>query len=327
MARVPFRTQPGERRWRALNGDARVERRPRGDAAWLTERERGVAWLMRLSFRLATVFGRRATKPVVALVAAWYCLFDARARRASRDWLRRVQGGPVRRGQVYRHVRTFAQVTLDRVFLLTGRDRGLEFTRSGDEHLSAQIATGRGAILLGAHLGSYEAMRAGGVHDGVPIHIVGHFENARRINAILSGLSPGRAAQVIHIGDDPVGVMARVRGRIEAGDLVALLGDRVGLSDRVVRVPFLGEDAAFPAGPFLLAHVLRCPVFLVFGLYTDPGRYDLHCEPFADRIELPRNGRDAALQAIVRRFAERLEHHARRAPYNWFNFFDFWRAA
>ena len=310
-----------------MNSDVGVERRPIGDAAWLTERERGFAWLMQLSFRLATLCGRRAMKPVVAVVAGWYCLFDSRARHASREWLRRVQGGPVQRGQVFRHIRTFAQVTLDRVFLLTGKDRGLEFTCTGQQHLSAQIATGRGAVLLGAHLGSYEAMCAGGVHEGIPIHIVGHFENARRINAVLSRLSPGRTAQVIHIGDDPVGVMARVRARIEAGHLVALLGDRVGLSDRVVRVPFLGETAAFPAGPFLLAHVLRCPVFLVFGLYTDPGRYDLHCEPFAERIELPRSGRDEALQVIVRRYAERLEHHARRAPYNWFNFFDFWKAA
>jgi predicted LPLAT superfamily acyltransferase len=266
-------------------------------------------------------------KPLVAIVAGWYWLFDPRARRASRDWLRRVQSGPVRRRQVFRHIRTFAQVTLDRVFLLTGKDRGLELTRTGHEHLSAQLATGRGAILLGAHLGSYEAMRAGGAHDDVPIHIVGHFANARRINAVLSRLSPGRSAQVIHVGDDPVGVMARVRARVEAGDLVALLGDRIGLGDRVVRVPFLGEEALFPAGPFLIAHVLRCPVFLVFGLYTDPGRYDLHCEPFAERVELPRAGREEALQAVVRRYAARLEHHARGAPYNWFNFFDFWKAA
>lgn len=265
----------------------------------------------------------------VALVACWYFVFDARARRASRSWLGRVQGSPVRASSIYRHLRTFAQVTLDRVFLLSRRDAGLEFTRTGDGHLHTQIATGRGAVLLGAHLGSYEALRAGGLRDEVPIHIVGHFENARMINALLERLDPEQAARVIHIGDDAVGVMTRIRARVEAGDFVALLGDRVGLErggmhERVVRVPFLGTDAAFPAGPFLIAHLLRCPVYLVFGLYTDPGRYDLHCEPFADRIDLPRAGRDEALQAIVTRYAQRLEHHARAAPYNWFNFFDFW---
>jgi hypothetical protein len=30
------------------------------------------------------------------------------------------------------------------------------------------------------------------------------------------------------------------------------------------------------------------------------------------------------LAAVIRRYAARLEHHARQAPYNWFNFYDFW---
>ncbi len=301
-----------------------TSRKDRTNAAWLTERERGSLFLMQVSFRMATLLGRRVMKLPVVLVAGWYFVFDARARRASRSWLERVQGSRVRSARIYRHLRTFAQVTLDRVFLLSGRDVELQFTRKGDELLRAQVATRRGAVLLGAHLGSYEAMRAGGMRDEVPIHIVGHFENARMINALLERLDPEQAARVIHIGDDAVGVMTRVRARVEAGDFVALLGDRVGLNDRVVRVPFFGIDAAFPQGPFLIAHLLRCPVYLVFGIYTDPGRYDLHCERFADRIDLPRAGRDEALRLVVTRYAQRLEHHARSAPYNWFNFFDFW---
>lgn len=296
------------------------------EANWLGQRERGALWLMAASFRMAALVGRRAMKLPVALVALWYVLFDRRAVRASRDWLERVRGAPPTRADVYRHVRTFAQVTLDRVFLLTGKTGGLEFTCTGDDHLQRQIATGRGAVLLGAHLGSYEAMREGGLREDIPIRILGYFGNARMINALLEELDPGQAARVMHLGDDPVGVMASVRGRLEDGELVALMGDRVGLNERVVRAPFLGAEASFPAGPFLLAHLLRCPVYLVFGLYSDPGRYDLVCEPFAERVELPRAGRDAALTELVRRYAERVEHHARRAPFNWFNFFDFWRA-
>ena len=88
---------------------------------------------------------------------------------------------------------------------------------------------------------------------------------------------------------------------------------------------FCGAEAAFPTGPFLLASALKCPVYLVFGLYFEPNRYELFCEPFADRIELPRAARAEALRAVVQRYAERLEHYARQAPDNWFNFHDFWR--
>jgi predicted LPLAT superfamily acyltransferase len=292
--------------------------------SWLEKRERGTLLGLHLAFFMATRLGRPAMAPLVSAVALWYRLTDRQAVRASRDFLARALGRPPRWREVYRHIRCFTQVTLDRLYFLQGRHEAFTITSTGDGHLRSQRATGRGAILLGAHLGSFEAMRAGGASTGMPIHVLGHFANARMINALLERLDPAMAARVIHLGDDPVGVMARVRARLEAGDFVALLGDRTGLNERVVRVPFLGAEAAFPAGPFLLAAVLGCPVYLVFGIYTGPRGYELHCEPLAERVVLPRAGRAAALQEHVRRYAERLEVHCRRAPFNWFNFHDFW---
>ena len=119
--------------------------------------------------------------------------------------------------------------------------------------------------------------------------------------------------------------LRRVHDRIEAGDFVALLGDRTGLNERTVEATFFGQQARFPAGPFLLASLMKCPVYLTFGLYRRPNRYDLSCEPFADRLHLPRRKREAALQEVVQRYADRLEHYARSAPDNWFNFYDFWQ--
>ena len=258
-------------------------------------------------------------------IALFYRLTDRRAARASRAWLTCALGRAPTFGETFRHIHTFTQVTMDRVLLVSGKARAFAFTRTGDEHIARQFASGHGAVLLGGHLGSFEAMRSGGEEDRVRIQVLGHFANARMINALLEKLDPERAAQVIHIGDDPVGQMARVYGRIEAGDFVALLGDRTGLNDRTVEATFFGRTARFPAGPFLLASLLKCPVYLTFGIYRRPNRYDLFCEPFADRLELPRKDRQRALQDAVQRYADRLEHYARSAPYNWFNFYDFWQ--
>jgi predicted LPLAT superfamily acyltransferase len=297
---------------------------PVSEAEWLTARERGTVFGIRAAFWLATLLGRTCMKPVVAVVAFWYVVFDRRTARHSVAWLQRVHGRRPSFGAVYRHVRTFAQVTLDKVFLLKGRTKALRFTYTGKELLLEQFATGKGAMLLGAHLGSYEAMRAGDGDDRLEIEILGYFGNARMINSLLAELNPRQAARVVHLGTDPIGVMTRVQDSLAAGRFIALLGDRVGLNDRVVTAPFFGAEAAFAAGPFLIASLLRCPVYLVFGLYHAPNRYDLRCERFADRIELPRASRDAALREWVARYAARVEHHARNAPENWFNFFDFW---
>lgn len=294
------------------------------DAAWLSQGERGALWSIRLMFRLARLFGRRPTRLIVRLVALYYATFDAAAARASRAWLTRVHGRPATTREVRAHIFRFAQVVLDRVYLLQGAIGAFEVTRTGDHHLDRLAREGRGAVLLGAHLGSFEAMRAGARDERLPLYIVGHFENARMINALLARIDPHMAGRVIHVGDDPVGFALGVRERVEQGGLVAILGDRVGLNDKHVSVPFFGEPARFPTGPLLLAAMLRCPVYLVFGLYREPNRYDLHCEPFAERIELPRARRQEALAEWVARYAVRLEHHARQAPDNWFNFYDFW---
>jgi predicted LPLAT superfamily acyltransferase len=291
---------------------------------WLSARERGTLLGIRAAFALATLVGRTATRPLVSVIALWYRLFDRRAVAASRAWLQRVHGRPAGFWAVWRHLRAFAQVTLDKVFLLKGRTRALRFSRTGDHLLQAQVDTGKGALLLGAHLGSYEAMRAGGEADRVHIEILGYFANARMINSLLTELNGKQAAQVIHVGDDPIGVMSRVQTALEQGHLIASLADRTGVDTNVVTARFFGQEAAFAGGPFLMASVLRCPVYLVFGLYTEPNRYDLHCERFAERIDLPRRDRQAALRAWVQRYADRVEHYCRLAPDNWFNFYDFW---
>lgn len=297
---------------------------PARPAGWLSRRERGTVLGIRAAFRCATLLGRTATRPLVLAIALWYRLFDRRAVRCSQQWLERATGRRPGFWAVYRHLATFAQVTLDRAFLLTGRTKGLVFTRTGHDLLEQQAASGRGAVLIGAHLGSYEAMRAGGHFDALRIRIVGYFANARMINELMYELNPSWRTQVIHLGEDPIQVMASVREAVEQGEFVAMMADRTGLGDRAVEATFFGERAAFHGGPFLIASLLRCPVYLVFGLYRAPNRYDLHCERFADRIDVPRADREGALQRWVQAYADRVEHHARTAPENWFNFFDFW---
>ena len=297
---------------------------PSTEATWLTQRERGAILGMRAMFWMATLLGRGPARQFVRVIALWYFAFDKRARAASRQFLSKVYARPASLSEIYGHILRFARVTIDRVFLLLGSSGTFELKRTGHHYLETLAREQRGAVLLGAHLGSFEAMRAGATTTSLPLNIVGHFENARMINALLEALNKDVAARVVHVGQDPVGFAMKVSERIERGELVAILADRVGLNDKQIEVPFLGQTARFPTGPFLLAALLKCPVYLTFGLYFEPNRYELFCEPFAERLELPRRERAAALQAVVQRYAERLEHFVRLAPDNWFNFFDFW---
>lgn len=294
-------------------------------AGWLETREKGTELGIRFFVWLMRLFGRAPARAFLYPVVFYYVLFYASVRRASREYLERA-GVPSGFWAVYRHVLRFAQVVLDRLFLARGRTDMFDVESFGREHLFAHQDRGEGAILIGAHLGSFEAMRMMSAAKNLRINIVGYFHNARRINAMLERLDPRTRTRLVEIQPGSVGFVLAIKELIEKGELVALLGDRVGPDGRAVKVPFFGAPAAFPAGPYLLASVLKCPVYLVFGIYRGKNRYDLYCEPFAERIDLPRGRREEALAEWVAKYAERLEHHCRKAPDNWFNFFDFWKA-
>ncbi|GAH66563.1 unnamed protein product, partial [marine sediment metagenome] len=184
---------------------------------WLNQRERGVIWIIRWTAFWVGVLGRKPARLLVRGIAAYYVLFDRAARDASRDWLSRIHGQPASLGQVYTHILHFAQVTLDRLLFVRGSSDAFEITRTGTKALELQAATGKGAFLLGAHLGSMDAMRAEGQNQKLPVSVVGHFENAPMINAILEALNPELSNQVVHTGRDPVGLALTLRDRIAEG--------------------------------------------------------------------------------------------------------------
>ncbi len=290
---------------------------------WLAVAERGSVAGIRLIVWFATVLGRRPARLLLHPVALYFVLVHGSVRRYSRRYLERVHGRATL-GMVYTHVLRFAEVALDRVFLVSGKQGLFQFKRTGYQWLERLGAERRGAILLGAHLGSFEAMRVHADRESFGIHFLGQFRNARMINAALAKLSPRSNARLIAKGEG-VDFMLRIRETLRQGDRVAILADRVGEGERFAEVDFLGQKAAFPTGPYLLAALVRCPVYLTFGLFRGPNRYELFCEPFEEEVQLPRTGRDEALQAYAQKFATRLEHYVRLAPDNWFNFYDFWR--
>ncbi len=298
-------------------------------ADWRKIPEAGTVLGIRLIVLCARLFGRRIAGWVLYVVAFYFTIFRGTARRASKDFLRRV-GQPATFWTVVRHIHTFAQVALDRMFFLTGKFGSFEFEQQNHDKIVAVAKSGRGVLLLGAHLGSFEVMRARAKEFSVPINVVVDFSNAERMNSVLKSLAPDMETRLISLGTDPIAAMLAIRAAIERGELVAILGDRTPSartgSARIVTTEFLGGPAAFPTGPWLLAHSLRCPVYFVAGIYGRPNHYALHFELLADEVRLPRSERQAALERYAGTYARMLETYVRQAPLNWFNFFDFWSA-
>lgn len=295
-----------------------------GDATfWETQTERGTAFMMRLLRWIALHLGRRIARLVLYPLTAYFVLTSRSTRRASRDFLTRVLPAPPTARDVLRHVFTFASVSLDRVFFLT-EAYPFRVTAQGDVPVAA-LARAAGTLLFVAHFGSFEVMRSGAIRQWhLPLRIVLDGNVGRHFMTALAELNPALAAGIIDSADRGFDHVLKIREALAAGAMVGMMVDRVRDGERAVEVEFLGATARFPAGPWLVAAALQVPVVVAFAAWQGDDRYQMHFEIFAPLIELPRQRRDAALQEVVQRYADRLALAVRAAPYNWANFYDFW---
>jgi predicted LPLAT superfamily acyltransferase len=293
---------------------------------WRQQAEGGGRRAFRLIRAIALGGGRPLARACLYPVTLYYYLRRGPERLASRQYLARALGRPAGAWQVLRHMHCFAATLVDRMFLLARGEQDFEIETEGLEQLEARIAQGRGVLLLGSHQGSFDALRALAQRcPQVPLRIVMDKFKTPALTEMLEELAPGVSAQVIDASGDGASVALAVAETCHAGGMAALLADRGREREALRRVPFLGRPAPFPVGPWLLAAAVQAPVVLCFGLYLGGRRYRLVFEPLADRVEIPRADRGPALDALIARYARRLEHYVGVAPYNWFNFYDFWQ--
>lgn len=291
---------------------------------WFEQKERGSPFLIRTILWIARHLGRTPARLLLYPITLYFLLFAARARRGSALYLRRIHGRPASFLEVARHIHTFAATILDRVYFLTGRFELFDIRLHGLEQVMQYADADRGCLLLGSHLGSFEVLRAIAVEQKkVRVKVLMYPAHNEFITNLLNTLNPDIADTVIPLGGPES--LLKVKDALDEGIMVGMLGDRVAESDKVVRCDFLGGEIDFPAGPMLLALTLRAPVVLVFGLYRGGNRYDLHFELLSEGLEVKRSEREAALEHWTRRYAERLEARVKDAPYNWFNFYDYWQ--
>ena len=292
---------------------------------WKRRREGGGRFAIWLIRGIGRHGGRGVARALLPFITVYFLLRRGAERRDSQAYLSRVLGRRASWWDVARHIHCFAATILDRVFLLGGQLGRFDVGIVGLDELHRALDQRRGVLLLGSHLGSFEVLRVlAQERPDYVIRVVLDKGHNPAMTQLLDELNPEIAAGVIDAGQDGPSLMLDIQHAVQSGALVALLADRVHRGENSLDAPFLGAAARFPLTPMQVAMALKVPVVLGFGLYRGGNRYDLVFEPFSDGLDIPRERRRAELASLIRRYAERLEHHARSAPLNWFNFYDFW---
>jgi predicted LPLAT superfamily acyltransferase len=294
-------------------------------APWLKHKERSNMLMLRIMSWISLRLGRRAGRSVLHLIALYFVLFAPASRRASLGYLPRALGRPATFVDMYKHFFCFASTIHDRIYLINRRYDLFDIEIQGESAIRPLIDAKKGVLLMGAHLGSFEVMRAiGRKVPGLSVAMVMHKDNAQKINAMLAAINPEASMDVIPLGH--IDSMLQIQEHLNEGMLVGMLSDRTLGDEPMAQVELLGATAAIPTGPFRMAALLRRPVVFMTGLYMGDNRYQVHFETLADFTDIPRGQRDQAVNVAIARYTELLNRYTRLAPYNWFNFFDYWQS-
>ncbi|MGG5826658.1 glycosyltransferase family 2 protein [Aeromonas salmonicida] len=302
---------------------------------WSRTPERGSLLGMQIMLASYRLLGRRGFSLLLYPVIGYFWLTGRAQRQASQAYLARIEAFSRTQGirlppeprSSFRHFLRFGEAALDKLAGWRGDIAEDQVELVGRDHYEAAINSGKGLLLLGSHLGDLELCRALGSRKGeVRINALVFTHHAARFNALLKQINPDSRLNLIQVQEMGADTAILLKEKLDQGEWVVIVGDRTSVTreKRVVWADFLGAPAPFPLGPFALASVLGCPVYLMFGL-KEQGRFRVHFEPFADSLSLPRQGRQQILASRVQAYADRLQHHCLRAPLDWFNFFDFWQ--
>lgn len=291
---------------------------------WKTQGERGNMFVLRMITWIALHLGRHITRCILVPVVAYFLITSPRARRASAKFLSRIPDQAHGLKAVFQHLYVFATVTLDRVYFLNGRLDLFEIEVKDENNMAlGKAASGAGLFLMGAHFGSFESVRSiARDYPSLKMVLLMYEENARNLKQLLGAINPDIEQDIISLGQPRA--MLQVKEQINEGALIGVLADRSLDAVGNARVNFLGLDANFPTGPFRMAAMLQHPVYFMTGVFEGGNRYSVRLEPIAD-FSIPLENKEAAVNQAILRYVEILEKHCKNAPYNWFNYFDFWQ--
>jgi len=278
--------------------------------------------------------GRGFYRALIWPVSWYYVAARPVARRASIEYLRRVgcithtTKGWHRWRAAARHVRSFADALLDKALVWAGGLKVQNTQLDIDPQFESDVAQGKGGVMVVAHFGNLEVLRALGQRaKQLRLHILVHTHHAQRFNRMLERMNPDSAARLLQVTQLDAATVLHLTHCVAAGDYVVIAADRVPTSgERTLDIPFLGAHAPMPIGPWVLAAALHCPIYWLACYKTNHAQtqYTLKCERLYEQLHLPRATREHALRAAMHSYAVRLEQACHQAPYAWFNFYPYW---
>ncbi|MCH5290488.1 MAG: hypothetical protein J1D88_01860 [Treponema sp.] len=239
---------------------------------------------------------------------------------------------------VYRQILSFSECVVEKMAAWAGKLNLDSVTFHDDSvvELKRQLADCKGAVLIASHIGNMELLRClasynqTDVQREVPVAAIMETDITLQFNNTLRDLNPRSQLDIVSPVDIDIGTMAKLQDIIDEGGLVVVAADRTSASSpgRSLEHPFLGKQALFPYGSFLLASLLNAPIYFVTAVRQKTfmlwPKYNMFVTKAATSFDCSRKERMERIDSLCKEFIRELERYCERYPYQWYNFFDFW---
>ena len=296
---------------------------------WSGVNEAGTVLGMKIMLWVYRVLGLRGFRIILGPVMLYYFFVRKEERLASEQFLSKVaqfqKDNSAGQLSSFKHFMMFGEVLLDKFLAWMG-----EFGKNDVVFESPGVipASSKGGIIIVSHLGNSEI--CGALMEHLPdlkITALVHNKHAEKFNSLLNKINKNNKVNIMQVTEMTPATAMLLSERVDAGEYIIIAGDRTPVTgpQRVSLVDFFGTPAEFPQGAFILASLLKCPVFLMFCLKKS-GRYHIFIEKFAEQLKLPRKDKEHGLNKAVQEYAYRLQSYCQEFPLQWFNFFPFWES-
>ncbi|MDX2471968.1 MAG: hypothetical protein QNL04_15465 [SAR324 cluster bacterium] len=314
------------------------EKELQSEQDWLAQKEKGSPIALAFIVGFFKILGPKLTHFLTYFIVWFYYLTDAAKRGYIRDYLSQLhefsgEKSPFKARPGFsdsmKLYQSFGETIVDRFTnWINPEAANFEFNWEGHELLQNQVDTGRGAIVMSGHFGNIEALRAKASGKNLPVKMLMFVENAQKYLKMLAGVNPKVMDHLICLKSMDIGNLNLLQNEIKQGNLIGILADRItpGAPGKVTQIRMLGKPASFPQGPFVLATILEVPVYTIFVIKTGPRKYSVQVKSIYDGQKVLRKERQSTIEAMQIAYKTVWEELCILYPYQWFNFFNFWKS-
>ena len=255
-----------------------------------------------------------------------YVLFSRKIHRQTSHYLQRrfQHQDPLRQWfATFMIVKYFGQVLIDRAWLGMNKKASFKGELKGMHKLEQAINQRKGIVLLTAHVGNWQTALSDICQFPLQVNALMHYDEGYVTKHFFEIQGQPCPFHIINI-DSFMGGMVEAAAALQRGEIVTIMGDRL-TGGASVEVDFLGSPTWFPLPAYALAAKTGASVAIMLSSKTGRKTYTLEIEHVFKPEYDNRETRQAQLKKAAQIFVNSLESYLKDYPYQWYNFYDFWR--